>query len=50
MLWFVKMLQSMIMYVCVQCVYIDTTNCNAMSHNHHDEQYDQETISRILYF
>ena len=44
LLWFVKMLQSMIMYVCVQCVYIVTTKCKAMRQNHLDEHDDQETI------
>ena len=39
------MMQSMIMYVCVQCVFIVTTKCKATRHNHHDEQDDQETSS-----
>ena len=44
------MLQSMIMFVCVQCVYIVTTKCKAMRHNHHDEHDDQETFSFLLYY
>ena len=48
-LWFVKMLQSMIMYVCVRCVFIVTTKCKAMRNIHHKEQDDQAT-SNLLYF
>ena len=42
------MLQSMIMYVCVQCVFIVTTKCKAMRNIHHEEQDDQET-SNLFY-
>ena len=41
---------SMIMYVCVRCVFIVTTKCKAMRHNHHDEQDDQETSSLFYIF
>ena len=44
------MLQSMIMYVCVRCVFIVTTKCKAMRHNRHDEQDDQETSSVFYIF
>ena len=46
------MLQSMIMYVCVRCVFIVTTKCKAMRNVHHEEQDDQETSSLfyILYY
>ena len=37
------MLQSMIMYVCVRCVFIVTTKCKAMRNIHQEEQDDQET-------
>ena len=43
------MLQSMIMFVCVRCVFIVTTNCKAMRNNHHEEQGDQETSSHFLF-
>ena len=44
------MLQSMIMDVCVRCVFIVTTKCKAMRHNHHDEQDDQGTSSLFFIF
>ena len=50
LIWFVRMLQSMIMYVCVRCVFIVTTKCKAMRNNHHDEQDDQETSSLFYIF
>ena len=50
LLWFVKMLQSMIMYVCVRCVFIVTTKYKAMRNNHHEEQDDQETSSLFYIF
>ena len=42
------MLQSMIMNVCVQCVFIVTTKCKAMRNIHLEEQDDQET-SNLFY-
>ena len=42
------MLQSMIMIVCVQCVFIVTTKCKAMRNIHLEEQDDQET-SNLFY-
>ena len=44
------MLQSMIMYVCVRCVYIVTTKCKAVRKTHLDEHDDQETISLFYIF
>ena len=44
------MLQSMIMNVCVQCVFIVTTKCKAMSNIHLEEQDNQETSNFFLYF
>ena len=43
------MMQNMIMFVCVQCVYTVITKCKAMRQNHLDEHNDQEMIS-LLYF
>ena len=43
-----EMLQSMIMNVCVQCVFIVTTKCKAMRNIHLEEQDDQET-SNLFY-
>ena len=43
-----EMLQSMIMNVCVQCVFMVTTKCKAMRNIHLEEQDDQET-SNLLY-
>ena len=43
------MLQSMIMNVCVQCVFIVTTKCKAMRNIHLEEQDDQET-SNLFYY
>ena len=42
------MLQSMIMNVCVQCVFIVTTKCKAMKNIHLKEQDEQET-SNLFY-
>ena len=50
LLWFAKMLQSMIMYVCVRCVYIVTTKCKAVRKTHLDEHDDPETISLFYIF
>ena len=44
------MLQSMIMYVCVRCVYIVTTKCKAVRKTHLDEHDDPETISLFYIF
>ena len=47
------MLQSMIMNVCVQCVFIVTTKCKAMRNIHLEEQDDQETSNlfyKFLYY
>ena len=47
------MLQSMIMNVCVRCVFIVTTKCKAMRNIHLEEQDDQETSNLfyiILYY
>ena len=50
LLWIVKMLQSMIMYVCVRCVFIVTAKCKAMRNIHHKEQDDQETSNLFYIF
>ena len=42
------MLQSMIMNVCVLCVFIVTTKCKAMRNIHLEEQDNQETS--ILFY
>ena len=47
---FVKMLQSMIMNVCVRCVFIDTTKCKTMRNIHLEEQDDQETSNLFYIF
>ena len=44
------MLQSMIMNVCVQCVFIVTTKCKAMRNIHLKEQDDQETSNLFYIF
>ena len=44
------MLQSMIMNVCVQCVFIVTTKCKAMRNIHLEEQDDQETSNLFYIF
>ena len=44
------MLQSMIMYVCVRCVYIVTTKCKAVRKTHLNEHDDPETISLFYIF
>ena len=44
------MLQSMIMYVCVQCVFIVTTKCKAIRNIHDEEQNGQETSSLFYIF
>ena len=44
------MLQSMIMYVCVRCVYIVTTKCKAVRKTHLDEHDNPETISLFYIF
>ena len=43
------MLQSMIMNVCVLCVFIVTTKCKAMRNIHLEGQDDQET-SNLFYY
>ena len=50
LLRFVKMLQSMIMNVCVRCVFIVTTKCKAMRNIHLEEQDDQETSNLFYIF
>ena len=44
------MLQSMIMNVCVQCVFIVTAKCKAMRNIHLEEQDDQETSNLFYIF
>ena len=44
------MLQSMIMNVCVRCVFIVTTKCKAMRNIHLEEQDDQETSNLFYIF
>ena len=44
------MLQSMIMNVCVQCVFIVTTKFKAMRYIHLEEQDDQETSNLFYIF
>ena len=44
------MLQNMIMFVCVQCVYIVTTKCKAMRQNDLNKHNDQEMISLLYTF
>ena len=44
------MLQSMIMNVCVRCVFIATTKYKAMRNIHLEEQDDQETSNLFYVF
>ena len=44
------MLQSMIMNVCVRCVFIVTTKCKAMRNIHLEQQDNQEASNRLYIF